>query len=92
MNIIPLFIILVFFLVFIYSTRKVWIEPETYLEDNRRKRAEYSYIWSIFPFRSVAESLDKHPKFELWYSRIVLLLMYLMISFGLIVSFTDSFR
>jgi hypothetical protein len=92
MNVFPLFIALVFLVVFIYSTRKIWIEPEAFLEDNRRKRAKYSDIWSKFPFRYVAESLNKHPTFELWYSRIVFLLMYLMISFGLIVSLTDSLR
>jgi len=92
MKIAPLFFVSLFFLMFIYSTRKIWIDPETYIEDNKRKRAEYSYIWSIFPFSHVAKFLNSHTTFELWYSRIVLLLMYLMVGFGLLVSFTDSLR
>jgi hypothetical protein len=92
MNLFSLFIAFVFFGAFIYLTRKIWIEPEAFLEENRRKRAEYSYVWSNFLFRHVAESLNKHPRFELWYSRVVLLLMYLVISFGLIVSLTDLLR
>jgi len=92
MKMIPLLLASIFFLVFIYSSRKVWINPEVYIADNRYKRTKYSYLWSIFPFNYVAKTLERYPKLELWYSRIILLIMYLMIGFGLIVTFADTLR
>ena len=82
----------IMFLILLYQSRNIWLDPEAFLEINKRKRSKYSVLWSIFPNNIVAKSLDKYPKFELWYSRIVILIMYLMFGFGLALILTNSLR
>jgi hypothetical protein len=82
----------IYLLAVLYLTRNAWLDPEAFLEFNRRKRSRFSAVWSIFPYNIVARFLDGHPKSELWSSRIAILLMYLTLGFGLVLILTDSLR
>lgn len=82
----------IYFFVFLYLTRNVWLDPEAFLEYNRRRRSRYSVLWSIFPYSIVARFLDSHPRFELWSSRIAILSMYLTLGFGIALILTNSLR
>jgi hypothetical protein len=66
------------FLYVLYTTRNLWIDPQAYIDGNKRKRAKFSGFWSLFPFGFMAKFLDNHSGIELWYSRIVVLIMYLI--------------
>ena len=88
---IPLLLFTLFsFAALLYSSKDVWIAPNRYIENRKHKRAKYSFVWSMFPLGYLIKPFDKYPKFELWYSRVGLLLMYLTLIFGLILILTDS--
>ena len=77
------------FALFLYTSIDVWISPEKFLEANQRKRAKYYNSLVLFPFLAFGKFFDRHPKVELWYTRIVLALMYLIFILGLIDWFTN---
>jgi len=87
-----LFFAVIFSGILLYFSKNIWIHPQTYIEENRNKRAKYSRLWNVVPFNYVKEFLDTHPRFELWYSRFIVLIMYLIFGFGLILILTDSLR
>ena len=90
---IPLLIFIsTYFLAFLYLTKDAWLDPETFIEFNRRKRSRFSAAWSIFPYKIVGGFLDRHPKIELWSSRIAIVLMYLILGYGIVLVLTNSLR
>lgn len=82
----------IYFLAFLYLTKDVWLNPEAFLGKNRRRRAMFSAVWSIFPYNVVARFFDKRPRFELWTSRIAILFMYLVLLCGIVLIQTNSLR
>lgn len=82
----------IYFLTLLYLTRNAWLNPEIFLENNRRRRSWYLAVWPKSPLNIVARFLDRYPKFDLWCSRIAILFMYLTLGFGLVLILTNSLR
>lgn len=91
MNITALLLSLALIALLIYASHDLWFKPERYVEKSRRKRLELYKSWASFtPIRNFLEYFDKHPKFEIWYSRSFVLILLLIYILGLLLALTNG--
>lgn len=85
MNLPMFFFFLILTLVLFYIYRDLWIRPDSYLEKNKQKRiAYYDSVFGIPLFFNILKLIDKYPQIDLWFSRIVFLLLVAIYFFGMI--------